>query len=127
MSPNTTYNQLADRYVASLNENDPVARRKIIDELWAEDGAYCNRLFVVRGRDMVDAIFSTAHDEYFAKGFCFKSKNDACGNHNGVKFGWVLITAATGEVDTLGEEFLVLNDEGHISLNYQFGTRAPSV
>lgn len=127
MSPNTTYNQLADRYVASLNENDPVARRKIIDELWAEDGAYCNRLFVVQGRDMVDAIFSTAHDEYFAKGFCFKSKNDAWGNHNGVKFGWVLITAATGEVDTLGEEFLVLNDEGQIALNYQFGTRAPSV
>ena len=95
--------------------------------MWAEDGAYCNRLFVVAGRDMVDAIITTAHDEYFAKGFCFKSQNDASGNHNGVKFGWVLITAATGEVDTLGEEFVVLNDEGQISLDYQFGTRPPAV
>lgn len=127
MTQNTTLNQLAERYVASLNEHDPAARRKIIDELWAQDGSYCNRLFVVSGRDMVDAIFGTAHDEYFAKGFCFKSQNDASGNHNGVRFGWVLITAATGEVDTLGEEFLVLNDEGKIALDYQFGTRPPAI
>jgi hypothetical protein len=127
VNPNPALNQLAERYVASWNENDQIARRKIVDELWAEDGTYCNRLFVVSGRDMVDAIITTAHDEYFAKGFCFKSQNNASGNHNGVKFGWTLITAATGEVDTQGEEFLVLNDEGQITLDFQFGTRPPAI
>jgi hypothetical protein len=127
VSSNSNLNRLAERYVASWNERDPGIRRKLIDELWAEDGSYCNRLFVVSGRDMIDAVVSTAHNEYSAKGFAFKSQNNAHGNHNGVKFGWVMVTATTGEVDTFGEEFLILNDEGQIVLDYQFGIRPPSI
>jgi hypothetical protein len=127
MGINGNVNQLVDRWVASWNEKDPGLRRKLIDDIWAEDGAYYNRLFVCHGRDMVEAAVSTAHEEYFGKGFSFKSQNDAYANHNGVKFGWVLVTTATGEVDTFGQEFLVLNEQGQIAVDYQFGLRTPSV
>ena len=127
MGANSNFNRIAERYVASWNEQDPSLRRKLIEELWAEDGMYCNRLFVVGGHDMIDSIVGTAHDEYFAKGFSFRSRNDAYGHHNGMKFGWVLVTTATGEVDTFGEEFIVLNDEGRIAMDYQFGIRPPSI
>jgi hypothetical protein len=127
MGANSNFNQLVERYVAAWNEKDPLLRRKLIDETWAEDGAYYNRLFVCHGRDMIEAAIATAHDEYFAKGFCFKSQNDAYGHHGGVKFGWVMVTAATGEVDTFGQEFLILNEEGQIAIDYQFGLRPPSI
>jgi hypothetical protein len=127
VSTNSSFNQLVDRYVATWNEKDPQIRRKMIDELWAEDCAYFNRLFVCQGRDMVEAAISTAHNEYFAKGFCFKSQNDAYGHHNGIKFGWVMVTTATGEVDTFGHEFVILNNEGQIVTDYQFGVRPPAI
>jgi hypothetical protein len=127
MGANSNYNQLVDRYIACWNERDPQIRRKLIDEIWAEDGTYFNRLFVCQGRDMVEAAIATAHEEYFAKGFSFKSQNDAYGHHGGVKFGWVMVTTATGEVDTFGHEFIILNDDGQIAIDYQFGVRPPSI
>jgi len=127
VSPSTGFNAIAERYVATWNEPDPQLRRKLIDELWAEDGVYYNRLFASAGRDGVEMAVSAAHTEYFAKGFSFRSRGDAYGHHNGMRFGWVLITTATGEVDTFGEEFLVLDDQGRIRIDYQFGLRPPAI
>lgn len=124
---NGNYNAIADRYMATWNESDPGIRRKLIDEVWAEDGAYYNRLFVARGRDIIEAAVTAAHNEYFAKGFSFKSQNDAYGHHKGVKFGWVMIYTATGEVDTFGQDFVILDDEDRIVADYQFGMKPPSL
>jgi hypothetical protein len=124
---NSNYNYLVDRYMATWNETDPILRRKLIDEVWAEDCAYFNRLFVARGRDMIEAAVSTAHTEYFAKGYSFKSQNDAYGHHKGVKFGWVMVFTATGEVDTFGQDFVTLDDDGRILTDYQFGMKPPSL
>ena len=44
-----------------------------------------------------------------------------------MKFGWVMISAETGEVDTFGQDFLLLNDEGRIAIDYQFQMKRPSV
>lgn len=121
------YNNLADRYIASWNEPDPQIRRKLIDEVWAEDGAYHNRMFIAQGRDMIENIVSAAYAQYSPKGFVFKSQNSSYGHHNGVRIGWVLVAAATGDVDTFCEDFLLLNDEGQIIIDYQFGLRMPSV
>jgi hypothetical protein len=124
---NSRYNSLVDRYMEMWNETDATARRKLVDEVWAEDGAYFNRLFVARGRDIIEAAVATAHDEYYAKGFSFKSQNDAYGHHGGVKFGWVMITTSTGEVDTFGQDFVILDGEDRITMDYQFGMKPPSL
>lgn len=127
MNAKTRFNHIAERYVASWNETDPVARRKLIDELWAEDGAYYNRFFIASGRDMIEQSVTGAHHEYFSKGFFFKSQNNAYGHHRGVKFGWVMIARDTGEVDTFGEEFVILNDDDQIVMDYMFGVKPPTV
>lgn len=124
---NSNYNSLADRYIAMWNETDAAARRKLVDEVWAEEGAYYNRLFVARGRDIIEAAVGTAHNEYFSKGFSFKSQNNAYGHHHGVKFDWVMVTTATGEVDTFGQDFVILNGEDQILMDYQFGMKPPSL
>ena len=126
MSAKVRFNQIAERYIASWNETDPVIRRKLIDELWAEDGTYFNRFFVVKGRDMIENAVTGAHREYSSKGFVFRSCNDAYGHHQGLKFGWVMVSAATGEVDTFGEEFVILNEDGQILMDYMFGVKPPS-
>jgi hypothetical protein len=38
--------ELAARYLETWNETEPAARRKAIDELWAEDGAYTDPIAV---------------------------------------------------------------------------------
>jgi hypothetical protein len=123
----TNFNQIAERYVASWNEEDPDVRHKLVEELWAENGTYYNRLFVVSGREMIETAVGRAHEEYFSKGFSFRSQNDAYGHHQGLKFGWVMVSTATGEVDTYGQEFILLDDEGKISVDYMFGMKPPSV
>lgn len=126
MNAKTKFNQIAERYVASWNETDPVVRRKLIDELWSQDGTYYNRFFIASGRDMIEQSVTGAHNEYFNKGFFFKSQNNAYGHHKGVKFGWVMISRDTGEVDTFGEEFVILDDEDQIVMDYMFGVKPPS-
>jgi hypothetical protein len=123
----TNYNHFVDRYVASWNEKDPDIRHKFIDELWAEDCVYYNRLFVAQGREVIEFAVGRAHDEYYAKGFSFKSQNNAYGHHNGISFGWVMIKTETGEVDTWGYDFVILNDDGQILVDYQFNMKRPSV
>jgi hypothetical protein len=121
------YNQFADKYMASWNEEDPEIRHKLIEELWAEDATYYNRIFVCHGPAQMEYAVGRSHDEYYEKGFTFKSQNDAYGHHNGVRFGWVMISADTGEVDTFGQDFIVLNDDGQIVIDYQFMMKRPSV
>ena len=121
------YNELAERYIASWNETDAEARQKLVRELWAEDGTYNNRFFAVTGIQALDFVTANAVAEYGSKGFVFRSQNDAYGHHGGVHFHWVMVATATGEVDTWGEDFLVLNPEGKIVSAHQFAMRRPSI
>ncbi|MFL6139500.1 MAG: nuclear transport factor 2 family protein [Frankiaceae bacterium] len=127
MAANDNYNQLVDRYIACWNERDPEIRSKLVEEVWADDCTYYNRLFVAQGRELMDFVIGRAHEEYYAKGFSFRSQSNAYGHHGGMQFNWVMISTATGEVDTWGYDFVMLNDEGKIRLDYQFNFKRPSV
>jgi hypothetical protein len=56
----TDYQTLIDRYVATWNETDPLARRSAIDGLWAEDGSYTDPIAVAEGRAAIDATIAAA-------------------------------------------------------------------
>lgn len=123
MAAQVNANELVDRYVAIWNEPKPELRRKLIDETWAEEGVYYNRLFTAGGRDLIDLVIGTANQEYTAKGLTFRSGSDAFGHHGGIRFTWSLVVAANGEVETLCEDFLILDEHGLIAVDYQFGLR----
>jgi hypothetical protein len=114
-------NTLVDHFVAMWNERDTDLRRKQIEELYAEDAVYV--MFArdpLHGYDAIAAQIDFAHNLYFDQGFVFRSSNNAEGHHNLVKFGWVLVSADTGELESYGSDFFELNDEGRIVRDYQF-------
>ncbi|HEX4725798.1 MAG TPA: nuclear transport factor 2 family protein [Pseudonocardiaceae bacterium] len=121
-------NELVDRYMAMWNEGDDDARRKTIDELYTDDAVYTffnADPFV--GKAAIFKHVTVAHRIYIPRGFTFRSCHNATGHHNLVRFNWVMLAEATGEVDMMGNDVLVLDEAGRISLDHQFHDKMASV
>jgi len=76
------------RYLACWNETDPAARRKLIDETWAEDGRYIDPLADARGRDALDATIAAAQGQF--PGFVFTLAGPVDAHHQQARFTWGL-------------------------------------
>ena len=48
--------EIVERYLAAWNEKDASRRRKLVDELWAEDGSYTDPLADANGRAEIDGL-----------------------------------------------------------------------
>ncbi|MGI5136410.1 MULTISPECIES: nuclear transport factor 2 family protein [unclassified Streptomyces] len=119
-------NEFADRYVAVWTETDPEARRKGVEELWADDGAYANAIAVVRGHEAIATQVGYAHDAYAAGGFTFRSCSNARGQHNTLRFNWVMVSESTGALEAVGFDFVTLDDDGRILSDHQYFDIPPS-
>jgi hypothetical protein len=130
--------ELADRYVALWNEPDPERRRRIIAELWTEDGTHTlqppqeirevaarpgiglTARLEARGHDQLAARATSAYEEFIAPGeFSFRRRDDVGRLDDMVKFRWEMVTKG-GEVAGVGLELLVLAADGRIRRDYQF-------
>jgi hypothetical protein len=116
----TTFDEFADRYVALWNEPDPALRRMAIAEIWAPDGRYYNVRAEYTGHDAVQTAVTASHDKWVGGGYVFRSRGNAEGHHNGVRFSWEMAPAAGGDVTSIGAEFVILDDDGRIRVDYQF-------
>ena len=116
----TDFNEFADRYVATWNEPDVDLRRRAIAEIWAPDGRYCNGRAEYAGHEAIQTAVTTSHDRWVGKGYVFRSRKNAEGHHNGVRFSWEMVSAAGGDVVSIGSEFVILDDDGRIRHDYQF-------
>jgi hypothetical protein len=127
---------LTDRYVSIWNEPDSDARNRTIRELWTEDGAHVLQppeemrataatlgmepKLEIRGHRALEARVARSHEEFVASGqFTFRSQGDATRIGDVVKFHWEAIDA-DGRVAGVGLDFLVLDDDGRIRVDYQF-------
>ncbi|WP_035793708.1 nuclear transport factor 2 family protein [Kitasatospora mediocidica] len=119
-------NAFADRYVELWNETDPAARRKTVEALWAPEGSYFNFLAESRGHEAIATQIGYAHDAYAAGGFVFRSQNNAVGHHNTVRFNWVMVSAETGALEAIGFDFVVLDDNGLVTADYQYIDTPPT-
>ncbi|MEV4616645.1 nuclear transport factor 2 family protein [Kitasatospora sp. NPDC049258] len=122
----TNPNEFADRYVALWNESDPAARRKAVEELWAPEGSYFNFLAESKGHQEIAAQIGYAHDAYAVGGFAFRSSANAVGHHGTLRFNWVMVAADTGALEAVGFDFVVLDDQGRITADYQYIDTPPS-
>jgi hypothetical protein len=116
----TDFNELADRYVATWNEPDVDLRRRSIAEIWAPDGRYCNGRAEYAGHVAIQPAVTTSHVRWVGSGYVFRSRKNAEGHHNGVRFSWEMVPAAGGDVVSIGSEFVILDDDGRIRHDYQF-------
>lgn len=51
----SNYNELIDKYFATLNETDDERRRELIEQVWAENGKFVSPFGVAVGHDAIDA------------------------------------------------------------------------
>jgi uncharacterized tellurite resistance protein B-like protein len=134
----TEAEQLADRYIALWNEADPERRRRLIAELWTEDGSHILQppqemreiaarpglgmaaTLEARGHAELEARAASAYEQWVGSDeLSFRRRDDVERLDDVVKFHWEAVSP-DGEVTAVGLDFLVLGADGRIRRDYVF-------
>jgi hypothetical protein len=117
----TAMDALVDRYLAMWNEPDAAARRATIEAQWAPNAANYTATIDAVGYDAIEARVSAAHEKYVATGqHHFRLHQPYVAHHGAVRVWWEMATVVDGTVAAVGQEFLVLDDDGRIVSDHQF-------
>ena len=129
--------QLADRYMALWNEPDADRRRRMIAELWTEDGSQILQppqemreiaaspgigpaTREARGHSELQARATTSYGHWVgSEGLSFRARGDAQRLGDVVKFHWEAV-AEDGSTAAVGLNVLVLAADGRVQRNYTF-------
>ena len=130
--------QLVDRYLALWNEPDPERRRRMIAELWTEDGSQILQppqeireiaaspgigmaaTLEARGHAELEARAATSYEQWVSSdGLSFRRRDDVDRLHDVVKFHWEAVSQ-DGQVTAVGLVFLILATDGRIRRDYVF-------
>ena len=129
---------LAERYVALWNEPDADRRRRMIAELWAEDGRHIlqppqeirgiaaqpgiamTAILKAQGYEEIEARVASAYEHWVgSEGLSFRGRDDADRLDDVVKLHWEAV-AKDGSVFAVGLSVLVLAADGRIARDYTF-------
>lgn len=130
--------ELAEKYVALWNEPDADRRRRMIAELWTEDGSQILQppqemreiaaspgiglaaTLQARGHSELQARATTSYEHWVgSEGLSFRARDDAQRLGDVVKFHWEAI-ADDGSTAAVGLNVLVLAADGRVQRNYTF-------
>ena len=130
--------ELAEKYVALWNEPDADRRRRMIAELWAEDGRHIlqppqeirgiaaqpgiamTAILKAQGYEEIEARAASAYEHWVgSEGLSFRGRDDADRLDDVVKLHWEAV-AKDGKVFAVGLSFLVLAADGRIERDYTF-------
>jgi hypothetical protein len=117
------FTAIAERYLATWNETDPIARRKLVEALYTEDGAYVDPLVVAEGHDAIDATLGAVQGQF--AGLVFTLGGPVDGHHNLVRFTWNLGPAGE-EAIVVGFDVLVVTEDGRIRNVHGFLDKVPA-
>jgi hypothetical protein len=130
--------ELAEKYLALWNEPDADRRRRMIAELWTEDGRHIlqppqeiraiaarpglalTAILEARGHEEIAARAASAYEHWVgSEGLSFQGRDDVERLADVVKFHWEAV-AKNGEVIAVGLNFLVIAADGRIGRDYTF-------
>jgi hypothetical protein len=130
--------QLADRYMALGDEPDADRRRRMIAELWTEDGSQILQppramreiaaspgiglaaTLEARGHSELQARATTSYEHWVgSEGLSFRARDDAQRLGDVIKFPWEAV-ADDGSTAAAGLNVLVLAADGRVQRNYTF-------
>src|ERR671918_276495 len=130
--------ELAEKYIALWNEPDADRRRRMIAELWAEDGRHIlqppqeirgiaaqpgiamTAILKARGYEEIEARAASVYEHWVgSEGLSFRGRDDADRLGDVVKLHWEAL-AKDGTVFAVGLSFLVLAADGRIERDYTF-------
>lgn len=114
---------IIERYLASWNETDPQLRRKLIDELWAEDGTYTDPLAEVSGREQIGAVIAAVQAQFPGLTFTLQGTVDA--HHRQARFSWGLGPAGA-EPLVVGFDVAVAGEDGRLTTVLGFLDKVPA-
>ena len=105
-----------------FGENDPARRRAAIDELWAENGVFCDpKTGVHRGRDEIDRVAGAIRATH--PDFLYQPITEPEESGNGGLVRWV--SGRPGEAPAYaGTDFIIVRD-GRIAALYLFFDKLP--
>jgi hypothetical protein len=129
---------LAEKYVAVWNEPDGDRRRRMIAELWTEDGTHVlqppqeiravaaqpgiamTAILQAQGYEQIEARVTSAHEHWVgSEGLTFRGRDDADRLGDVVKLHWEAV-AKDGSLFGVGLSILVLAADGRIARDYTF-------
>lgn len=112
---------LADRYVAVWNERDETRRRDAIAKLWVPDGQHFVAEREARGYAALEQRVRGSHEKNVRDdGNRFRAMPGARQLRNVVTFHWEMLPADSDKVLVRGLQFLIIDAEGRILVDYQF-------
>jgi hypothetical protein len=112
---------LADRYAAVWNEADETRRRDAILALWVPNGEHFVEGRQARGYEEMEKRIRGSYERNVRdNGNRFRAAPGARRLHNVVTFHWEMLPANGDTVLARGLEFLIIDDEGRILVDYQF-------
>jgi hypothetical protein len=130
--------ELAEKYLALWNDPDADRRRRMVAELWTEDGRHLlqppqeirgiaaqpgiglTAILEARGYQEIEARVASAYAHWVgSEGLSFRGRDDAERLGDVVKFHWEAV-AKDGELFGVGLNFLVLAADGRIERDYTF-------
>jgi hypothetical protein len=130
--------EVAEKYLALWNERDSDQRRRLIAELWTQDGRHIlqppqeiraiaarpgialTAILEARGYEEIETRAASAYEHWVgSEGLSFRGRDDAERLGDVVKFHWEAV-ARDGQVFGVGLNFLVLAADGRIERDYTF-------
>ena len=130
--------ELAEKYLALWNEPDADRRRRMIAELWREDGMHIlqppqeiraiaaqpgiamTAILKAQGYEDIEARAASVYEHWVgSEGLTFRGRDDAEQLADIVKFHWEAVSK-DGEAVAVGLHFLVLAADGRIERDYTF-------
>ena len=114
--------EVIERYIACWNQADPGLRRKLIDEVWAEDASYTDPLGEAVGHDAIDATIAAVQQQF--PGFSFTLLGPVDSHHRQARFTWGLAPDGAESV-VIGFDVAVANDDGRLTSVLGFLDKVP--
>lgn len=112
-------------YVASWNEPDPAARRRVIEETWTPDGIYRNATTEFAGYQGLEDAVTAAHQAFSANGFSFRVAG-IDRNHDAVRYRWEMVPTGGGDPDSIGTHVAMVGTDGRLVSDHQFIDKPPT-
>jgi hypothetical protein len=116
--------ELVTSYLQIWNEPDADARKRAIDNVFADDASYTDPLVAVEGRDAIGAVVAGAREQF--PGLVFRLIQNVDAHHNIARFTWELVPEAGGEAIVIGFDVAVADASGKIRSVYGFIDKAPA-
>ncbi|MBP1473331.1 nuclear transport factor 2 family protein [Frateuria sp. MAH-13] len=114
--------ELIANYIRAWNETDPLRRRVLIEDVYAEHAVYTDPLAQARGWEAIDTTIDAVQGMF--PGHVFTLAGDVDAHHDVARFHWHLAAPGADEPLVIGFDVAEL-DEGRIRRVHGFLDKVP--